>query len=165
MINKKNIWFLTLFSLVLVLSVYYITMPNDILLESSKTVSGVTTEVSEVSENAALVALRVEKEEKVLEEMENLNNILTDVSKSVEEKNDAYEKMKNLNEVKGEEESLEKKVKDTFNLNSVVTVDGDTIKVVASGSDSNTSLANNIMRTIQDGYDNKMYISVKFENN
>ena len=163
MINKKNMWFLTLFSLVLVLSVYYVTMPKDILLDTSKNVSSVTTEFSEESENAALVALRVEKEEKVLEELENLNNILTDVSKSVEEKNDAYEKMKNLNEVKGEEETLEKKVKDTFNLNSVVTVDGDTIKVVATGSESNSSLANNIMRTIQGEYDNKMYISVKFE--
>ena len=31
MINKQNLWFLTLFSLILVLSVYYITMPNDLL--------------------------------------------------------------------------------------------------------------------------------------
>lgn len=30
MINKKNLWFLTLFSLVLVLSIYYVTMPNEI---------------------------------------------------------------------------------------------------------------------------------------
>ena len=30
MINKQNLWFLTLFSLILVLSVYYITMPNEI---------------------------------------------------------------------------------------------------------------------------------------
>lgn len=29
MINKKNLWFLTLFSLVLVLSIYYVTMPNE----------------------------------------------------------------------------------------------------------------------------------------
>lgn len=163
MINRKNIWFLTLFSLVLVLSVYYITMPNDVLLETSKEVDGITTEVSSQSENAALVALRVEKEEKVLEELENLNDILTDVSKSVEEKNDAYEKMKSLNEIKGEESSLEKKIKDTFNLNSVITVDGDNIKVVASTNEFDTSLANNIMKTIQDEYDNKMYISVKFE--
>ena len=32
MINKQNLWFLTLFSLILVLSVYYITMPNDLLV-------------------------------------------------------------------------------------------------------------------------------------
>ena len=33
MIRKQNLWFLTLFSLILVLSVYYITMPNDLLLD------------------------------------------------------------------------------------------------------------------------------------
>ena len=32
MINKKNLWFLTLFSLVLVLSVYYVTMPSELLV-------------------------------------------------------------------------------------------------------------------------------------
>ena len=31
MINKQRLWFLTLFSLILVLSVYYITMPSDLL--------------------------------------------------------------------------------------------------------------------------------------
>ena len=31
MINKQTLWFLTLFSLILVLGVYYITMPNDLL--------------------------------------------------------------------------------------------------------------------------------------
>ena len=41
MINKQNLWFLTLFSLILVLSVYYITMPNDLLVskESNNVVS------------------------------------------------------------------------------------------------------------------------------
>ena len=37
MINKQNLWFLTLFSLILVLSVYYITMPNELLLSKTKT--------------------------------------------------------------------------------------------------------------------------------
>ena len=30
--NKQKIWFLTLFSLILILSVYYITMPKELLL-------------------------------------------------------------------------------------------------------------------------------------
>ena len=34
MINKQGLWFLTLFSLILVLSVYYITMPNEIFQNS-----------------------------------------------------------------------------------------------------------------------------------
>jgi len=32
MINKQSLWFLTIFSLILVLSVYYITMPNELLV-------------------------------------------------------------------------------------------------------------------------------------
>ena len=34
MINKKSLWFLTLFCLILVLSIYYITMPSELLLNS-----------------------------------------------------------------------------------------------------------------------------------
>ena len=32
--SKQSLWFLTLFSLILVLSVYYITMPNDLLVSN-----------------------------------------------------------------------------------------------------------------------------------
>ena len=35
MINKKSLWFLTLFSLILVLSIYYITMPSELLLTTN----------------------------------------------------------------------------------------------------------------------------------
>ena len=35
MMNKKNLWFLTLFSLVIVLSIYYVTMPADLLAAST----------------------------------------------------------------------------------------------------------------------------------
>ena len=35
MINKKNLWFLTLFSLILVLSIYYITMPSELLISGN----------------------------------------------------------------------------------------------------------------------------------
>ena len=35
MINRKNLWFLTLFSLILVLSIYYITMPNELLITNN----------------------------------------------------------------------------------------------------------------------------------
>ena len=34
MINKKGIWFITLFTLILVLSVYYVTMPSELLLSN-----------------------------------------------------------------------------------------------------------------------------------
>ena len=33
--NKQNLWFLTLFSLILILGVYYITLPSEIFSKSS----------------------------------------------------------------------------------------------------------------------------------
>ena len=98
-INKKNIWFLTLFSLILVLSVYYITMPNDLLLTNTEKQDETEIVVEEnegtISESSILVALRVDAEEDYLEELDSLKNILTNIESSTEEKNNAFEQMKN----------------------------------------------------------------------
>ena len=51
MMNKKSLWFLTLFSFILVLSVYYITMPSELLLTSNNSTSA-TTEKENEKENA-----------------------------------------------------------------------------------------------------------------
>ena len=65
MIKKQNLWFLTLFSLILVLSVYYITMPNDLLVAKNAVTAKKTTakEETTVKESDNLTALRVSKEE------------------------------------------------------------------------------------------------------
>ena len=169
MINKKSIWFLTLFSLILVLSVYYVTMPSELLLtNNSDYTSNITEEEEnntptvEVNESSVLVALRVEAEEQMLDQMEELKSIINDTTKSVEEKNEAYEKMKSLNITRGEEEKIEKQISDTYNLNAFVKVDNNQIRVVIDSKEHNAELANNIMRTVQGNYGNQMYISVKF---
>ncbi len=169
MINKKSIWFLTLFSLILVLSVYYITMPNDLLLTNvtspdNEETSENSDEVSaEVSESTILVALRVSAEEEYLEEMESLKNILNDKKTSIDEKNNAFEQIKNLNSTKGEQEELETKIEAEYNLKSFVKIDGDQVRVVIDSGKHDTALANEIMRLVQSDYKNKMYISVKFQ--
>ncbi|MCI8778785.1 MAG: SpoIIIAH-like family protein [Bacilli bacterium] len=170
MINKKNLWFLTLFSLILVLSVYYITMPSELLLNNgylnespvSKTEDDNNLQVS-IEESEILVALRVEAEEQMLNEMEDLKAILTNVESTVEEKNNAFEQMKALNMSKSEEEKLENIIKDKYKLEAFVKKDGDQIRVIVASDNHDTTLANNIMRTIQENYDSKMYISVKFQ--
>lgn len=169
MINKKSIWFLTLFSLILVLSVYYITMPNDLLLtnitssEEDEEDAESDEVVAEVSESTILVALRVSAEEEYLEEMESLKNILNDKATSIEEKNNAFEQIKNLNSIKVEQEELETKIEAEYALKSFVKIDGDQVRVVIDSDKHDTALANNIMRLVQGNYKNKMYISVKFQ--
>ena len=127
MINKRSLWFLTLFSLILVLSVYYITMPSELLMTTNNTntkedVKTVSKEVED-TESAELVALRVESEEQLLDEINELKAVLTNSKSSTEEKNKAFEKMQNLNKNRGEEEAIEKKIKTKANLRSFVKIE------------------------------------------
>ena len=171
MINKKNLWFVTLFSLILVLSVYYITMPSELLLtnNSNYLVNGKNDDEEKesvdvkVEESDLLVALRVEANDQMASEVEKLKEILTNSDASVEEKNNAFEKMKLINITRGEEEELEKKILNEFKLKAFVKIDGDQIRVVIQSDKHDNELANNIMRSIQEKYQEKKYISVKFQ--
>ena len=170
MINKQNLWFLTLFSLILVLSVYYITMPNDLLIASNSTETKeenkTTTEESDkdaISEVDDLTALRVNLDEERDKEKAELKKEMTNEEATTDEKNNAYEQLKYLSVIEGEEEKLEKLIKKEHNLNSFVKVDSNTITLVAAKKKHDVTLANNIMRTIQSEYDTKKTITVKFE--
>lgn len=163
MINKKSIWFLTLFSLILVLSVYYITMPSELLLNTNGSYENTTpTSNTNITESSVLVALRIEAEEQLLQEMENLQFIMMSNETNVEEKNKAFDKMKNLNIKRGEEEKLETKIKENHSLESFVKIKDDQIEVVINSKDISTELANKIMRTVQAEYNEQKYITVKF---
>jgi len=162
MINKRSIWFLTLFSLILVLSVYYITMPSELLLNTNGNYTNLTNPTTEITESTVLVALRVEADEEMMKEMEELQLILTNNDSTIEQKNNAFDKMKDLNIKRGEEEKLENKIKENHNLEAFVKIKEDQIEVVVKNKDKSIDLANKIMRSIQEEYQEQKYITVKF---
>lgn len=171
MINKKNLWFLTLFSLILVLSVYYITMPSELLLTNSSnylktdTKSTETEKTSvEVEESEVLTALRVTSDENLGKEIDSLKEILSNKDTTVEEKNQAFEKMKTLNENKVLEKEIEKKIEETHKLKSFVKIENTDIKVTINSKEHNKELANKIMRTVQENFTNKVNVTVEFKN-
>ena len=167
MINKKSLWFLTLFSLILVLSIYYITMPSELLLtsntESLKTEEENKEVEAKIEESDLLVALRVESDEEMTNKIEELQLILTNADSSVDDKNKAYEKIKELSDTRGKEEKLEKQVKENYKLDSFIKIKNNQIQVTINSNEHDTKLANNIMRTIQANYEESKYITVKFQ--
>jgi len=165
MINKQNLWFLTLFSLILILSVYYITMPNDLLTAAKETeiVTNKGSTKETIEESSSLVAMRVSLEEERQNEMDTLQEQLINDAISSEEKNNAYEKLKYLNELQGREEALEAKIKKEYKINCFVKIDNNDANVVCVSPTHDSKLANNIMRLIQAEYKKKMYITVKFQ--
>lgn len=172
MINKKNLWFLTLFSLILVLSVYYITMPSDLLLSNAsnylkndkdESKNNNEDKTVKIEESEYLTSLRVNSDEEVMKEMDGLKETMTKKDASVEEKNQAFEKMKKLNTVKAEEQTIEKKLSETYQLKTFVKINNDQIKVVVDKKEHDVKTANDIMRTVQEQYQTKMYITVQFK--
>ncbi len=164
MINKQKLWFLTLFSLILVLAVYYIALPEaslSNLIESENTKSNKVS-ITTNSEDA-LATLRIEDDEKVLAQMEELQETLLDKEKNAEEKNNAYERLQSINLNKGKENALESLILKTYNLKSFIKIKDDQINVVISSKDSSYKSANDIIRTIQNEFKEKKYITVKYQ--
>lgn len=162
MINKKSLWFVTLFSLILVLSAYYITMPSELLVTNNGEYLYDSSSI-DIKQGNILTALKVEEDDKVNKEIESLRLVLNDDKTSSEEKNNAFEKLKNINLIRGEEEKLVNKIKSNLNLDSYVGIEDDKIKVVILSNEHSNNLANNVIRTIQEEYSNEKYITVKFQ--
>lgn len=165
MINKKNLWFLTLFSLVLVLSIYYVTMPDDLLqVTTGNSINKDVEEVDmEVSGSDVIAALKVEDDANNNDALSELQAKLNDDTISADEKNSLYEQIKAINTNSGIEEAIEKKVNSEYNCNTFADVENTSVKVVVDKCESSKGLANNIMRLVQEQFDSKMYISVQFE--
>ena len=71
--------------------------------------------------------------------------------------------IKSLNELASKEESLELKIKNNFKLDCCVEINSSIITATCSSSSHDNSLANKIMRSIQEEFDTNQYITIKFE--
>ena len=161
MTKKQNLWFMTLFSLILVLGVYYVTMPNDVLEKVNNQVEEQQEE--RVVEESSLTALRVSKENTRKEKKEALENSLTSNNLTTEEKNNTYELLKALNEVQGTEEKIETKIKKDLGLDCYTKIENSEASVICVSKEHDKTLANKIMRLVQKYYKNRMNVTVKFQ--
>lgn len=163
MIKRKNLWYMMLFSIIFVLCVYYVTIPNDLLnIKETSNNKNESKVVETIEEASSLVALRVNLQEERQEEMTVLQKQLTsDASSDV--KNEAYEKIKYLNQVESLEEETEIKIKKDLGLDCFVKMDNVNINTVCISSKHDASLANKVIRLIQNGFETKKFITVKFQ--
>ena len=161
MINKQNLWFVTLFSLILVLGIYYVTMGDETLsvLAGENNVSSPV----EVKASDVIVALQVASDESVLKEMNEYQSILLDDTATIEEKNDAYNALQALSNSKSECEKIKKMITEKFKYDSFIKIDGDTISITIASKEHSKEIANKIIREVQNLYDKQKYITIKFE--
>ncbi len=172
MINKQGLCFLTLTSLILVLSVYYITMPNELLITTNGYQE--TTNKGSDSPDDSSVSVSI-KESNVIETMKTLlseerqvktnklNETITNDKLSKEERDNAISELKYIAKIENMELKLTKKIKDEFKLNSFIKIEDDVVEVVINSSKHDASLVVKIMNAVQKEFDDTMYISVSFK--
>lgn len=161
--NKQGLIFLTLFSLVLVLGVYYVFMPTNNLKSSkvkTKKVSLETENLDTISAYKEASLVSREDEKKKLEK--ELTNNQNDSSK----KKEAYQKIKNISNIESKEEKIEKTLKDNLKLNCFSKIsDNNNLKIVCSSKNNTKDLALDVMEKAQSLMETKYNISVKFTKN
>lgn len=161
MINKQSIWFTFLFSVILVLSIFYITM-NEQELSDFIDLPNTNDTTLVVNESTELVSLRVQSDEELLETINHLQEVLLSETSDLESKNDAYNDLLMISNNKSDEEKIEKIIKDEFTYESFVKINGNNVTVVIEAEKHDYGIANKIIRRISNEFKDNKYITIKF---
>ena len=161
MINKQSIWFTFLFSIILVLSIFYVTMNENDLKDFIEPIDTNDTTLV-VNESTEIVSLRIQNDEEVLETINNLQDIILSETSDLSAKNDAYNDLLLISSNKSDEQKLEKIIKDEFQREAFVKINGGNVTIVIDKDEHDYELANKIIRRINQEFDEPKYVTVKF---
>ncbi len=163
--NKQALAFLTMFSLILMLSVYYVTLPSDtttvmketdVTKESAKVKEKNTSKVNEADQ------LQEKINEKKDEEMNKQSSHVADKKKNEDEKKDALEQIDALSE----EKKLQQKIIDELakdHIKCAVEIKETTCIITVFEQKDDAKLANKIMQKANKITNQKYFLEVAFK--
>ncbi|WP_028783172.1 SpoIIIAH-like family protein [Thalassobacillus devorans] len=178
MVKKQTVWLLTMLSLMIVLSVYYMTAPegdemafindeelkqNDEGEEMAADVTEEGTSISQMSTEELFAAIRMEKQDARDKHHEQLSDIVASSDYSTEEKNDALQEMQQLQELQTKESILETTIQANAQYDDVlVRVEDDVINVTVKANELSKKETNNIIKMAVDEFGEKP-VRVQFQ--
>ncbi len=105
--NKQALAFLTLFSLILMLSVYYVTLPNDVsTVMSEETQERDTNDTESLTEDEDNSKLQDTIAQKINEQLNAASAVMADANSSEEEKQNALTQIEQLEKIKEEQQKV-----------------------------------------------------------
>ncbi|MCQ6273744.1 SpoIIIAH-like family protein [Bacillus sp. V3B] len=170
LLKKQTVWLLTMLSLVVVLSVYYLTSPeqqqNELagVEEKEETeqmeentvedlVSNGADEDAQIITNAAgdeaFETLRMQLEDERSQKKEDLTKTIGSTELPVEERSEAKEQMDELNEIAQKEALLETLIKAMNYEDVLVRADGEQVNITVKAEKQSTAEANKIIQTVR----------------
>ncbi|WP_408006716.1 SpoIIIAH-like family protein [Pseudalkalibacillus sp. A8] len=172
LLKKQTVWLLTMLSLIIVLSVYYITTPEqsptDFAAQDENKKEGATeangeSVVTEVDSDEMFTELRMKIEDKRSELQAKYNEVLASTSVSAEVQSQALSQLEGLQELAMKEDTLETLIKGMGYEDVLVnTMDSEVQIIVRADEELSKSEANAIMRKAQEQIGNK-HVAVQFQ--
>ncbi|MBU8879335.1 SpoIIIAH-like family protein [Bacillus sp. FJAT-29790] len=179
LLKKQTVWLLTMLSLVVVLSVYYITSPeqkgNDLAAMEEKENKETDKEAgtTETGEGSAITtntasdemfeALRLQLNDERSKMKEDLTVTMGQTDLPAEERSKAKDQIDQLNEIAQKEEMLETLIRAMDYEDVLVRADGKDVRITVKAEKQSRSAANNIIREVNNEIGNLQAVVVEFQ--
>ena len=163
--NRRLISFLSLFSLVLVLSIYYVLVPvSTTTLNSNDNLEEESGEVSVTDgEDAYFETLELAKVSKFNEDIDELNQIVASSNSTMDEKIQALEMIAQKNKMNKEEIALKQAIKEAGYSNAYVEYEDKTVNILVSKKEATKGDALTVIKLAYEKLGNSYIPSVSFK--
>lgn len=162
MINKQSLWFVTLFSLIVILGIYYFSS-DQTTLSIGKIKNGESI-ISNKTDDNNISVLKVTDDEATVSKIDELQSVLLDSEATLEEKNNAYDELEGISSRKAKENELTEIIKKEYKYDNFVKISDNQVSVVISNNEQSSEIANKIIKTVQEKFKENVYVTVKFSN-
>lgn len=179
LLKKQTVWLLTMLSLVVVLSVYYVTSPDqggknlsDLAVEekTDEQKGPATTEkdpdsavITNASGDEMFEALRLELNDERSKMKEELDTKVGSTDLSAEERSAAKDQLDQLDTIAKKEEMLEKLIIAMNYEDVLVRADGNDVRVTVKAKELSRKAANEIIREVRNEIGNSELVTVEFK--
>ncbi|MBS4199629.1 SpoIIIAH-like family protein [Bacillus sp. FJAT-49732] len=173
LLKKQTVWLLTMLSLVVVLSVYYVTSEpavKDIATngENASDTSGKMNDedmkvITEASGDEAYEAVRLNLMDKRSKEKDELTTQVAAPDLTADEKNKLYDQMKDIDTMGVKERTLESYIKTLGYSDSLVRIEDNQVYVTVKADEHSKANAVEILRLVRDEMGTQFIPTVEFD--
>ncbi|KRG15648.1 SpoIIIAH-like family protein [Lederbergia galactosidilytica] len=174
LLKKQTVWLLTMLSLVVVLSVYYVLQepaPNDLATSGKEDAESASNQMSdkdlEILTQAAgdevYEAIRMDLQDKRGEEKMSLQNQLGEKELTADEKNKLYDEMEKIDELTTKEQIIETSIKGLGYSDALVEIENQTVNILVKAEEHSKADAVNILKVVKDEISTNYVPNIEFD--
>jgi|SRR5690625_680838 len=176
MLKKQTIWLLTMLSLMIVLSIVYMTSDSDDLAyidegtqetsqpEATEDTDVEVDDVTNLGKDELFTTIRMNLQDERNMKKDRLNEVVAASNSTTEEKNEALDNINKLDEFSTKESIIEDTILSQAEYQDVlVRSDDDIVHVHVKVDELSNKEANNIMQMVRDEFGEQVKVDVNFQ--